>query len=88
MSAFINFSEQELQQLYGELKAEFLASVRGQRYVSLSTGGKSFTRRVRSSADIKADMGDCELALRNANPTVYGDPLNKTYAAFGSYVFK
>jgi hypothetical protein len=88
MSAFNNFTEQELVQLFGELKSEFLASVRGQRFVSLSTGGKSFSRRVRSSADIKADLGDVQLALRNVNPTVYGDPMNKTYAAFGLYSFK
>ncbi len=86
--SFATFSEAELKQLLDELKAEYLASIRGQRYISVSTGGKSFSRAVRSSDQIKTDLGDVERALQIKNPTVYGSPTSKTYVNGQSFQFK
>lgn len=88
MSVYVTFSEAELVQLRDELKAELLAIIKGQRYVSLSTFGKAFSRQVRSSDTVKADLGEVEDALRVKNPAIWGQPTNKVYAHFGSYQFK
>ena len=81
-------TEAEWSQLFGEIKAEQLAMIRGERFVTVSTGGKSYSRRVRSSEEIKADFGDGLAALQVLNPTTYGHPTNKVYVSGSSYQFK
>lgn len=81
-------SEAEWLQLFDEVKAEQLALIRGDRFLSVSTGGKSYSRRVRASDEIRADYGEALSALQILNPTTYGHPTSKTYVAGNSYQFK
>jgi hypothetical protein len=82
------FSEGELVGILNELKAELIAQVRGERYVTLSSGGKSFSRQVRTYDVLTRQIGDVQTALQAKNPLKYGSPTNKTFTYFGGYQWK
>jgi ribosomal protein L29 len=71
MSFFSSYTEEELTELRDELKAELLAIIRGERFVSVSVAGKSFTRPIRNSSEVKKDLADVEKVLGAGNSTTY-----------------
>lgn len=87
-SYYMGRSEAEWLLLFNEVKAEQLAVIRGERFISVSTGGKAYNRRVRSRDEIQADYGMCLQALQTLAPATYGSPTTKTFVSGSSYQFK
>lgn len=75
----------EWKQIFEEVKAERLANIRGDRYLQVSTGGKFFTRKVRSREDIEADFGQCLQALCALDPATYGAPTATVHSCFSGW---
>ena len=85
---YMGRSEAEWLQLFTAVKAEELAATNGDRFISVSTGGKSYQRRVRSMDEILATYGQCLTALQNLNPTAYGTNTQTVNVTFGGYQAK
>ena len=83
-SFYLGRSEAEWTQLLGELKAEHLALVRGDRFMQVSSGGKQYTRKVRNADDIRADIAEVSQALSILNPTTYGNQSKVVFTYFGA----
>jgi len=82
---YLGRTEAEWLQLFNEIKAEQLGLVRGDRFISVSTGGKAYQRRIRSRDEIQADYGEALNALQVLNPTAWGHSTEHTFADFGTY---
>jgi hypothetical protein len=87
-SLFKGRSETEWRQILDELKAERLGVIRGDRFVQVSTSGKSYTRRVRDMDTIRVDEAEALQALSTLNPTVYGTQTQIVKAYYGGYTLK
>ena len=85
MALYEGLTEAEWLQKFDAVKAEDLAATNGERFISVSSAGKSFTRRVRSRDEIQADYGQCLQALQTLNPTVYGYPTQKVNTCFSGW---
>lgn len=72
MPTFFNsFTDAELEELIDELKAELLAIIKGERFVTVSVGGKTFTRPIRNSSEVKRDLADAEMALNGLSSKTF-----------------
>ena len=85
---YMGRSEAEWLQLFTAVKAEELAATNGDRFVSVSTGGKSYQRRVRPMDEIRATYGQCLAALQTLNPSTYGGNNSTVNVSFGGYQAK
>lgn len=85
LSIYLGRSLTEWLQLFNAVKAEQLAAANGDRFISVGTGGKSYSRRVRSMAEIKADYGECLQALQVLDPDTYGAPNAKVNTCFSGW---
>jgi hypothetical protein len=68
-----------------EFKAMDDALAKNQQYVSLSAGGKAFTRITLSPEQIRAEISYCFRALQILNSATYGMPGSKTFMYWGTW---
>lgn len=78
-------SEAEWTDQLNDCKAEQKALRQGSRFVNVSTGGKSYTRRVRTRDEVQADYGEALQALQVLNPSMYGNPTGVVKLSFGGW---
>lgn len=82
MPLFSTFSTEELIERLTALKNELLTEQTGDRFVSISVGGKSFTKSVRTSKDILNEISMFEDALQDRDPVTYGRRVTRTVGGF------
>ena len=84
-SVYLGKTEAEWLDQLNDCKAEQKAIRTGSRFVTISTGGKSYSRQVRSRDDVQADYGEALRALQVLNPSTYGNATGTVNTCFAGW---